>query len=74
MTREKTRISRNRDPYPLEGHAEPGKASISAARPWRRAERTRSERGYGLQFLVRNLIVLVLHSHHLIIYDAIFIV
>ena len=47
MTREKTRISRNRDPYPLEGHAEPGKASISAARPWRRAERTRSERGYG---------------------------
>lgn len=30
---------------PAEGHAEPGKASISAARPWRRAEPTRSEDG-----------------------------
>ena len=43
---EKNDIAALREPltFSFEGHTQPGKASLSAARPWRRAETTRSEK------------------------------
>lgn len=47
---------------PFEGPAEPGRASLSAARPWRRAERTQPEKGCGCRPIAIGEVGLDYHS------------